>query len=55
MNTEHDHSISFSWKALARPFSVLAPMEDVTDTAFRRLIKFCGAPDVMVSEFTHVG
>jgi len=54
-NTDHDHSISFSWKALARPFSVLAPMEDVTDTAFRRLIKFCGAPDVMVSEFTHVG
>ncbi|MCP4454528.1 MAG: tRNA-dihydrouridine synthase [Planctomycetes bacterium] len=53
-NTAHHPLTRFQWKALARPFSVLAPMENVTDTAFRRLIRYCGAPDVMVSEFTHV-
>ena len=55
MTTPHSHHSKFNWKALARPFSVLAPMEDMTDSAFRRLVKSCGAPDVMVSEFTHVG
>ncbi|MCB0332754.1 MAG: tRNA-dihydrouridine synthase [Bdellovibrionales bacterium] len=40
------------WKALPRPFSVLAPMEDVTDIVFRRLVRECGAPDVLFSEFT---
>ena len=40
------------WKLLPRPFSVLAPMEDVTDTVFRRLIGSCGAPDVYFTEFT---
>lgn len=42
----------FSWQKLPRPFSVLAPMEDVTDTVFRRLIASCGRPDVFYSEFT---
>ena len=54
MNPDHSHQPRFQWKTLARPFSVLAPMEDVTDSAFRRLVRFCGAPDVMVSEFMHV-
>jgi len=45
----------FDWSALPRPFSVLAPMDDVTDTAFRRVVLLCGAPDVLVSEFVHVG
>lgn len=40
------------WKNLVRPFTVLAPMEDVTDTVFRRVIGFCGAPDVYFTEFT---
>jgi nifR3 family TIM-barrel protein len=44
----------FDWKALTPPFSVLAPMEFITDTAFRRLVAFCGKPDVMFSEFTHI-
>ncbi|MFC1760806.1 tRNA dihydrouridine synthase [Planctomycetota bacterium] len=42
---------TFDWQTLARPFSVLAPMEDVTDTAFRRFIMTCGRPDVMFTEF----
>ncbi len=46
------------WKTLPRPacadrpFFALAPMEDVTDAAFRRLIARLGKPDVMFTEFT---
>ena len=40
------------WSSLPRPFSVLAPMEDVTDTVFRRIVREVGPPDVVVTEFT---
>jgi tRNA-dihydrouridine synthase len=40
------------WGELARPFAVLAPMEDVTDTAFRRIVRLAGAPDLLMTEFT---
>jgi tRNA-dihydrouridine synthase len=40
------------WGELARPFSVLAPMEDVTDTVFRRVVRAAGSPDLFVTEFT---
>ncbi|MCB0318013.1 MAG: tRNA-dihydrouridine synthase [Bdellovibrionales bacterium] len=40
------------WDNLEKPFSVLAPMEDVTDTVFRRLVANCGRPDVFFTEFT---
>lgn len=36
---------------LKRPLSVLAPMADVTDVAFRTLIAECGNPDMMWTEF----
>jgi tRNA-dihydrouridine synthase len=39
------------WKDLPKPFFVLAPMADVTDVAFRRLIAKYGKPDVMWTEF----
>jgi nifR3 family TIM-barrel protein len=42
------------WQILPKPFFVLAPMEEVTDTVFRRIISSCGRPDVMVTEFTSV-
>jgi nifR3 family TIM-barrel protein len=42
------------WQQLPKPFFVLAPMEEVTDTVFRRIISSCGRPDVMVTEFTSV-
>lgn len=42
------------WQVLPKPFFVLAPMEEVTDTVFRQIISSCGQPDVMVSEFTSV-
>jgi len=46
-----NHQNNF-WKTLPRPFSVLAPMEDVTDSAFRRFIAKCGRPAVFYTEFT---
>ncbi len=40
------------WQTLPKPFYVLAPMEDVTDTVFRRIVASCGSPDVFFTEFT---
>ena len=40
------------WDTLPRPFFALAPLEDVTDAAFRRLIARHGKPNVMFTEFT---
>ncbi len=39
------------WKHLKKPFFVLAPMADVTDCAFRRVIAKYGKPDVTWTEF----
>lgn len=39
------------WNKLQKPFFVLAPMADVTDAAFRRIIAQYGKPDVMWTEF----
>jgi nifR3 family TIM-barrel protein len=40
------------WTTLRRPIFALAPMEDVTDAAFRRLIAGYGKPSVFFTEFT---
>ncbi|HXR49794.1 MAG TPA: tRNA-dihydrouridine synthase [Verrucomicrobiae bacterium] len=42
------------YEALPRPFFVLAPMDDVTDTVFRRVIGKCAAPDLYFTEFVNV-
>jgi nifR3 family TIM-barrel protein len=39
------------WTRLPKPFFVLAPMADVTDPAYRRLIAEYGKPDVTWTEF----
>jgi nifR3 family TIM-barrel protein len=39
------------WQKLHKPFFVLAPMADVTDAAFRRVIAKCGKPNVLWTEF----
>ncbi len=39
------------WKKLKKPIFVLAPMANVTDAAFRRVIAKYGKPDVMWTEF----
>jgi len=41
------------WHSLKGPIKVLAPMEDVTDTVFRRIVARCGRPDVFFTEFTN--
>lgn len=40
--------------ALPKPFFVLAPMDDVTDTVFRRVVGRCAAPDLYFTEFVNV-
>jgi len=40
------------WSELPKPFFALAPLEDVTDAAFRRIIAMKGKPDVTFCEFT---
>ncbi len=39
------------WNKLKKPFSAMAPMSDVTDSAFRELVAKCGRPDVFFTEF----
>lgn len=41
------------WQTLTKPIFILAPMEDVTDTVFRRIVASCAPPDVYVTEFTN--
>lgn len=40
-----------NWQNLKKPFFALAPMADVTDSAFRRVIAEIESPDVMFTEF----
>lgn len=37
-----------------KPFFVLAPMDDVTDTVFRQIVAGCARPDVFFTEFVNV-
>lgn len=39
---------------LPKPFFVLAPMDDVTDTVFRQIVAECARPDLFFTEFVNV-
>lgn len=39
---------------LPKPFFVLAPMDDVTDSVFRRIVGSCAPPDLYFTEFVNV-
>jgi tRNA-dihydrouridine synthase len=39
---------------LPRPLFVLAPMDDVTDSVFRRIVKDCASADLYFTEFVNV-
>ncbi len=39
---------------LPKPFFVLAPMDDVTDTVFRQIVADCAPPDLFFTEFVNV-
>jgi tRNA-dihydrouridine synthase len=41
------------WSELPKPFTALAPMEDVTDFVFREIISGIAKPDVLFTEFTN--
>lgn len=40
--------------SLPKPFFVLAPMDDVTDTVFRQVVADCAPPDLFFTEFVNV-
>ncbi|MBQ3352098.1 tRNA-dihydrouridine synthase family protein [Candidatus Saccharibacteria bacterium] len=42
------------WNDLPSKFTILAPMEGVTDVVFRQVIARAGRPDVFFTEFTNV-
>lgn len=42
------------WESLPRHFTVLAPMEGVTDVVFRQVVARAGRPDLFFTEFTNV-
>lgn len=42
------------WNRLQKPFFILAPMDDVTDSVFRRVVAQTAAPDLYFTEFVNV-
>jgi len=42
------------WTKLKRPFTVMAPMDDVTDNVFRQVVLSAARPDVFFTEFANV-
>lgn len=42
------------WRTLSQPIIGLAPMDGVTDSAFRHIVAIQGKPDVVFTEFTNV-
>jgi nifR3 family TIM-barrel protein len=42
------------WKTLPQPIIGLAPMDGVTDSAFRYIVATYGKPDIVFTEFTNV-
>ena len=41
------------WQTLNKPFTVLAPMDDVTDVVFREIVRKAARPTVFFTEFTN--
>jgi len=50
-NPEKTHSGQSFWQKLPKPFFVIAPMANVTDSVFRSLFAKYGKPDVTWTEF----
>ncbi len=40
--------------AVKKPLFILSPMDDVTDSVFRRIVSKCAAPDLLFTEFVNV-
>lgn len=52
--THSPQTVSTLWRALPQPIIGLAPMDGVTDSAFRHMVAIHGKPDVVFTEFTNV-
>ncbi len=52
--TDSSQNVSTLWRALPQPIIGLAPMDGVTDSAFRHMVAIHGKPDVVFTEFTNV-
>ena len=49
-----DQPVPSLWRTLSHPIIGLAPMDGVTDSAFRHIVAIYGKPDVVFTEFTNV-
>lgn len=52
--THSPQTVSTLWRTLPQPIIGLAPMDGVTDSAFRHMVALHGKPDVVFTEFTNV-
>ncbi|MEJ2230506.1 MAG: tRNA-dihydrouridine synthase [Nitrospirales bacterium] len=52
--TNAHHTIPSLWRTLPQPVIGLAPMDGVTDSAFRHIVATYGKPDIVFTEFTNV-
>ncbi len=52
--TNSQQTILTLWRTLPQPVIGLAPMDGVTDSAFRHIVAKYGKPDVVFTEFTNV-
>lgn len=48
------YSIAEMYQTLPKPFFVLAPMDDVTDSVFRQVVRQTAGPDMYFTEFVNV-
>src|SRR3954451_3241897 len=54
MTLEEPINKLMNYNNLPKPFFVLAPMDDVTDTVFRQIVASCAPPDLYFTEFVNV-
>ena len=52
--TNAHQTIPSIWRTLPQPVIGLAPMDGVTDSAFRHIVATYGKPDIVFTEFTNV-
>lgn len=50
----YNYEMNNIWNDLPRGFTILAPMEGVTDVIFRQVVAKAGRPDLFFTEFTNV-
>jgi tRNA-dihydrouridine synthase len=54
MTIYNSHVTTNFWTKLPKPFTAMAPMDDVTDNVFRQVVLSVARPDVFFTEFANV-